>query len=264
MTATAAHKHAYCASNPACPQERLIEQYAPLVSRIAWHLLARLPASVQIEDLMQAGMIGLLEAQKNFDDSKGASFETFAGIRIRGAMLDEVRKGDWAPRSVHKNSRRISEAIRAVEAKTGIEAKDCQIAAELNISISEYYALLSASLGSRLLSLEELLQDSETLPNSDGHQGQTPCSPLQQLESERFETALAQAIEALPEREKLVLSLYYDQGLNLKEIGQVLNVSESRVCQLHSQCAARLRARLSDWQPATHQGSRRKRSHRPQ
>jgi len=262
MTASSARKHSYHAANASCPQEQLIEQYAPLVSRIAWHLLARLPANVQIEDLMQAGMMGLLEAQKNFDDSKGASFETFAGIRIRGAMLDEVRKGDWVPRSVHRNSRRISEAIRQVEAKTGGEAKDCEIAAELDISISEYYALLSGSQGSKLLSLEELLQDSEAPPLLDEHQGQAPSSPLQQLQSERFEAALAKAIEALPEREKLVLSLYYDEGLNLKEIGQVLNVSESRVCQLHSQCAARLRARLTDWQEPP-KGSATKRSRRP-
>jgi len=259
MTAIAACKHTYRGVKSVCPQERLIEQYAPLVSRIAWHLLARLPANVQIEDLMQAGMMGLLEASKNFDDGKGASFETFAGIRIRGAMLDEVRKGDWAPRSVHRNSRLISEAIRQVETKSGQEAKDCAIAAELNISISEYHAMLSGSQGSKLLSLEELLQDSDS--PAFGEQSAIG-SPLQQLESERFEQALAEAIDELPEREKLVLSLYYDEGLNLKEIGQVLNVSESRVCQLHSQCAARLRARLSDWQE-THSGSAKKRNRRP-
>jgi len=263
MTATAAHKHAY-ADEPSCfPQEQLIQQYAPLVSRIAWHLLARLPAHVQIEDLMQAGMMGLLEAQKNFDAGKGASFETFAGIRIRGSMLDEVRKGDWVPRSVHRNSRRISEAIRAVEAKSGAEAKDCEIAAELNISISEYHAMLAGSQGSRLLSLEEWLQDSEAPPMLDESSAVACPSPLHQLESERFEQALAAAIEELPEREKRVLSLYYDEGLNLKEIGQVLGVSESRVCQLHSQCAARLRARLADWQEAN-KGSAKKRSRRPQ
>ncbi|KXU33963.1 RNA polymerase sigma factor FliA [Ventosimonas gracilis] len=259
MTAPSARKHAYSAGASCCAQQALIEQYAPLVSKIAWHLLARLPANVQIEDLMQAGMMGLLEAQKNFDDSKGASFETFAGIRIRGAMLDDVRKGDWVPRSVHRGSRRISEAIRKVEAKTGSEAKDCEIAAELDISISEYYAMLSASRGSRLLSLEELLQDSEA--PGFAAESELPASPLSQLENERFEQALAAAIDELPEREKLVLSLYYDEGLNLKEIGQVLSVSESRVCQLHSQCAARLRARLSDWQEAN-QGSVKKRSRR--
>jgi len=262
MTATSARKHSYFCGTSTCPQQTLIEQYAPLVSKIAWHLLARLPANVQIEDLMQAGMMGLLEAQKNFDDSKGARFETFAGIRIRGAMLDEVRKGDWIPRSVHKNSRRISEAIRKVEAKNGGEAKDCEIAAELDISISEYYAMLSASQGSRLLSLEELLQDSEApgfVPEGEMH-----ASPLAQLETERFEQALASAIDELPEREKLVLSLYYEEGLNLKEIGQVLSVSESRVCQLHSQCAARLRARLSDWQEANQGPSKKRSRRRPQ
>jgi len=254
MTAPASHArwHSYASARPNCPEEQLIEQHAPLVSRIAWHLLARLPSNVQVEDLMQAGMMGLLEAHKNFDASKGASFETFAGIRIRGAMLDEVRKGDWAPRSVHRNARRVTEAIRAVETRTGREAKDSEIAAELNVSVSDYCAMLAGSQGSRLLSLEELLQegDAQVFALEESAHLDTPSSPLQQLESERFEQALAEAIEGLPEREKLVLSLYYNEGLNLKEIGQLLKVSESRVCQLHSQCAARLRARLVDWKEA--------------
>src|SRR5476649_968517 len=112
-------------------QYELIERYAPLVKRIAYHLLARLPASVQVEDLIQAGMIGLLEVSTKYDSSKGASFETYAGIRIRGAMLDEVRKGDWAPRSVHRNTRMVSDAIRSIEAKTGRDAKDHEVADEL-------------------------------------------------------------------------------------------------------------------------------------
>ena len=142
-------------------QHQLIERYAPLVKRIAYHLLARLPASVQVEDLMQAGMIGLLEASKKYDASKGASFETFAGIRIRGSMLDEVRKGDWAPRSVHRNSRMVSEAIRRVEARTGRDAKDQEVAAELQLSLEDYYGILGDTLGSRLFSFDDLLQDGE-------------------------------------------------------------------------------------------------------
>ncbi|MBD9416540.1 RNA polymerase sigma factor FliA [Pseudomonas sp. PDM16] len=227
-------------------QHQLIERYAPLVKRIAYHLLARLPASVQVDDLMQAGMIGLLEASKKYDGTKGASFETYAGIRIRGAMLDEVRKGDWAPRSVHRNTRMVSDAIRAIEARTGRDAKDQEVAAELQLSLEDYYGILGDTLGSRLFSFDDLVQDGEQgglhEDVSSSHGG-----PLHGLEDERFQSALADAIAHLPERERLVLSLYYDEELNLKEIGEVLGVSESRVSQLHSQCAARLRARLGEW-----------------
>nr|WP_084311433.1 RNA polymerase sigma factor FliA [Pseudomonas jinjuensis] len=228
-------------------QEQLIQRHAPLVKRIAYHLLGRLPASVQVEDLMQAGMIGLLEAAKKYDAGKGASFETYAGIRIRGAMLDEVRKGDWAPRSVHRNTRLVSDAIRTVEARTGRDAKDQEVAAELNMSLDDYYAILSDTQGSRLYSFDDLLQDGEQGGGMREDSSQLDNEPSHGLEDERFQAALADAISKLPERERLVLALYYDEELNLKEIGEVLGVSESRVCQLHSQCAARLRARLAEW-----------------
>lgn len=227
-------------------QTELIERHAPLVKRIAYHMLARLPASVQVDDLMQAGMIGLLEASKKYDASKGASFETFAGIRIRGSMLDEVRKGDWAPRSVHRNSRMVSEAIRKVEARTGRDAKDQEVAAELQLSLDDYYGILGDTLGSRLFSFDDLLNDSELGGLREDH-GTAQYEPAKDMEDERFQAALADAIANLPERERLVLALYYDEELNLKEIGEVLGVSESRVSQLHSQCAARLRSRLGEW-----------------
>jgi len=234
----------YSRTSERTQQEQLINRYAPLVKRIAYHLLARLPASVQVEDLMQAGMIGLLEASRKYDSGKGASFETYAGIRIRGAMLDEVRKGDWAPRSVHRNTRMVTDAIRAVEARTGRDAKDSEVAAELKLSLDEYYGILGDTMGSRLFSFDDLMEGGEHgLEESGSHE----LEPGRGLEDQRFRKALADAIANLPERERLVLSLYYDEELNLKEIGEVLGVSESRVCQLHSQCAARLRARLADW-----------------
>ena len=229
------------AQNAAEHQDRLVEQFAPLVKRIAYHLLGRLPSSVQVEDLMQAGMIGLLEASRKFDHGKGASFETYAGIRIRGSMLDEVRKGDWAPRSVHRNTRMVSDAMRAVEARVGRDAKDHEVAAELDMSLEEYYSILGDTAGSKLFSFEDLLESGAA---ADVHGDEEPLGGLQ---DSRFRAALVEAIEGLPERERLVLSLYYDEELNLKEIGAVLGVSESRVSQLHSQCAARLRARLADW-----------------
>jgi RNA polymerase sigma factor for flagellar operon FliA len=215
-------------------QYELIERYAPLVKRIAYHLLARLPASVQVEDLIQAGMIGLLEVSTKYDSTKGASFETYAGIRIRGAMLDEVRKGDWAPRSVHRNTRMVSDAIRAIEAKTGRDAKDHEVAAELQLSLDDYYGILNDTLGSRLFSFDDLLQDGEHEGLHEDGASQS-LEPSRDLEDERFQSALADAIANLPERERLVLALYYDEELNLKEIGEVLGVSESRVSQLLSQ-----------------------------
>lgn len=219
--------------------QALVEQHADLVKRIAHHLLGRLPPSVQVDDLIQSGMIGLIEAAKKYDESKGASFETYAGIRIRGAMLDEIRRGDWVPRSVHRNARRISAAIKEVEDKTGRDAQDEEVAKLLGISLDEYHEQLQESLSGRLFSVEELgvqeLSDGETNQALDG------------VERVEFQQQLAEAIATLPEREQWVLALYYDEELNLKEIGQVLGVSESRVSQIHSQAALRLRSRLGGW-----------------
>jgi RNA polymerase sigma factor for flagellar operon FliA len=207
-------------------------------------MMGRLPDSVQVDDLIQAGMIGLLEAARKYDGGKGASFETYAGIRIRGAMLDEIRKGDWAPRSVHRNSRRISNAIKQVESEKGRDAEDAEVAACLGVSQEEYHSILKDSAGCRLFSYEEAVEKSES--GYDMFEESSP-SPVAGIERDAFQKHLAEAISHLPEREQLVLALYYDEELNLKEIGAVLGVSESRVSQLHSQAAARLRARLGDW-----------------
>ncbi len=225
--------------------DAMVEQYTPLVRRIAHHLMARMPSSVAVEDLYQAGLIGLLDAIKRFDNSKGASFETYAGIRIRGAMVDDVRKGEWAPRSVHRNARRIQEAIRNVEHRTGADAQDRDIANELNISLDEYHAMLQDSMATRLFSLDEM-ESPDDLIDSQRQEEQSQ-NPFNELQSGAFRTHLARAIEQLSEREQLVISLYYDEELNLKEIGEVLGVSESRVSQIHSQAAQRLRTRLQEW-----------------
>lgn len=223
-----------------------IMAYAPLVKRIAHHLMNRLPDSVQVDDLIQAGMLGLLEAIKNFDASQGASFETYAGIRIKGAMLDEVRRSDWTPRSVHKNSRMISEAIQSIESRTHCEARDADIASYLGLPVDEYNRMLQDSVSCRLFSVDELAE------NEDHHYDapSTEEEPLSGMVREGFQEALASAILRLPERERLVISLYYDDELNLREIGEVLGISESRVSQICTQAVLRLRSRLSEWTDA--------------
>lgn len=236
---------AHAASDPkGIDLSEVVERYAPLVKRIAHHLLLRMPASVQIDDLIQSGMIGLLEAARKYDVSKGASFETYAGIRIRGSMLDEVRKGDWAPRSVHRKSRKVAEAIKAIEARTGKDAKDSEIARELEIDLNAYYAILQDASGSRLFSYDDIMEGDDSAIELAAGELPGPCDGLQR---DSFKQHLARAIDGLPDRERLVLALYYDEELNLKEIGEVIGVSESRVSQIHSQAAMRLRSRLSDW-----------------
>lgn len=220
----------------------LISRHAPQVKRIAYHLLARLPASVQVEDLIQAGMLGLLDAAHRYDPSQSASFATFAEPRIRGAMLDEIRRGDWTPRSVHRKARAVTAAIRHVEITLGREARDTEIAAQLGVSLNDYHDTLTDLRGQNMLSLDEAGANEESeihrVPalNSD---------PAETVGRDKLLQQLAGAIDGLPEREKLVLSLYYHEELHLKEIGAVLGVSESRVSQLHSQALARLRARVA-------------------
>jgi RNA polymerase sigma factor for flagellar operon FliA len=223
----------------------LLERYSPLVKRIAHHLLGRLPSSVQVDDLIQAGVIGLLEAARNYDASKGASFETYAGIRIRGSMIDEVRRGDWAPRSVHRNSRRVQEAMRRLEKRLGRDATDQEIASEMGVPLAEYQSIAHDSLSSKLFSFDDLGSDDDHPVDYVPSDAPTPAQGVQR---DVLRQQLAKAISDLPERERLVLALYYHEELNLKEIGQVIGVSESRVSQIHSQAALRLRAKLTGWE----------------
>ncbi|MCG8435776.1 MAG: RNA polymerase sigma factor FliA [Gammaproteobacteria bacterium] len=226
-------------------QDDLILAHADLVKKIAYHLVGRLPPSVDVDDLIQAGMIGLIEATEQFEEKRGVKFETYASIRIRGAMLDELRKINWTPRSVYRNARRASEAIRQVENERGSDASDAEIAARMNVSLDEYYRILQEAQTCQLLSLDQLES------NEDGVQevvaSESP-DPLDDLEEQDFRQTLAEEIANLPERERLVMSLYYDEELNLKEIGLVLGVSESRVCQIHGKALLRLKSRLSQQQ----------------
>lgn len=220
----------------------MLVAHAPLVKKIVLHLQARLPDSVQTDDLIQAGMIGLMEACKSFDASKGASFETYAGIRIRGAVIDEVRTSDWTPRSVSKNIREMAEAIRQVETRTGKKATTREIAAQMEIPLEQYHKISREAAAARLTSTDELVDEDGHVYHEIPSPDQDPGQKL--LEHDRKQS-LAKAISQLPEKEKLVMSLYYDEELNLKEIGAVLGVSESRVSQIHGQALGRIRATIA-------------------
>jgi RNA polymerase sigma factor for flagellar operon FliA len=224
--------------------DELVRKHGELVKRIAYHAIGRLPAHIEVDDLIQAGMIGLLNAAQNYTPTKGANFETYAGIRIRGAILDEARRSNWTPRSTFRHAKQVARAIRQIERRTGRDARAPEIAAELGVTLEDYHRMVESAASSRLLSYEQLADDPERsglLPDApeDG--------PETLLEEDQFNAALVRAIAGLPERERLVLSLYYDDELNLREIGEVLGVSESRVCQIHGQAILRIRARLESW-----------------
>ena len=225
-------------------RDELVRKHAGLVKRIAYHLLARLPAHVEVDDLIQAGMIGLLEAGSHYRPDRGASFETYAGIRIRGAMIDQMRQNGWVPRSISRQLRDLSEAVRRAETELGREAGAADIAREMGLSLDDYHALLRDTSSVRLFSLDQMLEGDQELLGSPGDER---YAPLETALEDGFQDDLAREIDALPEREKMVMALYYDNGLNLREIGEVLEVTESRVCQIHSQAILRLKSRLRDW-----------------
>lgn len=225
------------AAGAALDERALLRRHADLVRRIAYHLAARLPESVLIDDLIQAGTVGLIEAIRTFVDREVAQFETYASIRIRGAMLDELRRSDWTPRSVHRNARRIRDAIRVVEKREQRTATDAEIAAELGVDLAEYHRMLDDARGARLYALEELGGEDD---DADRWIEGAIAPPDEQFEAEEELELLARGLARLPEKERLVLSLYYDESLNLKEIGAVLGVTESRVSQIRTQAILRL------------------------
>ena len=224
-----------------------IKQYAPLVRKLAHHLLAKLPANVEIDDIIQAGLIGLMDAVNRYEETAGAQFETYATQRIRGAMLDELRTSDWLPRSVRKTQRTIEAAIHKLQQKLRRAPTDTEIAREMGISISEYHELLSDARGLQLVYLEDFSARDDDDDYLDRHCPDSTGEPLERLQAARFRQALVEGIQELPEREKQLMGMYYEQDLNFREIAAVLGVTESRICQLHTQAVTRLRAKLKQW-----------------
>jgi RNA polymerase sigma factor for flagellar operon FliA len=227
-------------------QEEQVNKYAPLVKRIAYHMMARLPASVEVDDLIQVGLIGLMDAVSRFDGTQGAQFESYATQRIRGAMLDELREADWLPRHVRQKSRQIETAIHSLQQRLGKPPTEQEISKEMGIPIDQYQGMLNDVKGSQLLYYEDF-SDDDSANFLDRYLVDGSSDPLALLEDEGFRASLIEAIHTLPERERSMMGMYYEQDMNLKEIGVVLGVSESRVCQLHSQAVARLRAQLKIW-----------------
>jgi len=222
-------------------KDHCLREYSHLVKRIAHQLMVKLPYSVQIDDILQAGMIGLLDAASRYDEFHGAQFETYATQRIRGAMLDELREADWLPRSLRRDMRRTEASINRLQQKLGRPPSETEIAADMELSLAEYQQLLQASRGAQLVYYEDFhSEEQEDFFERFEHSDHT--SPLDLLEDVRFKEELVRAIENLPERERMLMGMIYEQEMNLREIGEVLGVGESRVSQLHSQAVARLRS----------------------
>ncbi len=229
-----------------CDKNQLLTQHAPLVKKLAHLMKAKLPPSVEVDDLIQAGMIGLLDAVNRYEETHGAQFETYAVQRIRGAMLDELRSSDWMPRSMRQNMRKIEVAMNALQQRLGRPPNESEVASQLQLSLTAYQDMLSDGGGHQLVYYEDFHDGDGNEHFLDRYCTDTSDDPLQGLMNSGFRSAVIDAIEDLPEREKILMGLYYEQEMNLKEIGAVMGVSESRVCQLHSQAVSRMRANLRE------------------
>lgn len=224
----------------------LVKEYAPLIRFIAQKIAVRLPSNIELDDLISAGVIGLMDAIDKYDPSRDNKFKTYAEFRIRGAILDELRAQDWVPRSIRDKAKLLDKTMVQLEADLGRSPTDEEISRALNISVEEFHGLVNQVRPVSLLSID----DAQTFSNTDKKsilnllEGSKLNNPYNQLNLKSVKEFVARGIEELPERQRLVLSLYYYEDLNLKEIGQVLRVTESRVSQLHAQAVQRLRARL--------------------
>lgn len=230
-------------------RDLLVQRFMPLVKRVAYHLLARLPASVQFDDLVQNGMIGLLDAMERYQEGFGAQFETYATQRVRGAMLDGLRENDWLPRSLRRELRRIEAAINQLEHAHGRAPSESELAEALEMTLLDYQKTLQDARGHQLVYFDDFAGEGDE-DFLERHFTDNDADPANILEDRNTREMLVQAIGLLPEREKLMMALYYEQELNLREIGEVMGVTESRVCQLHTQAVARLRSQFLGQIPA--------------
>ncbi len=232
--------------NPAEPRtgtrEELIKKYAPLVKYIADRISIRLPPNISRDELISAGIVGLLDAIEKFDPEMGIKFQTYAEHRIKGTILDELRKMDWVPRSIRKDVHQIENTILALESRLGREPEDHEVAEEIGVDIDSYYKMIDRAKGISLLSLNEIMPDG-SIPRYTKQVSNLP-SPFEELRLKELKGVLAKALEGLQKKEQLVISLYYYDELTLKEIAEVLDLTESRISQIHSKAIVRLRARL--------------------
>ena len=226
-------------------KNHLLTEHMPLVKRLAHQMKAKLPPSVEVDDLVQAGMIGLLDAIQRYEENHGAQFETYAVLRIRGAMLDELRSSDWLPRSTRQNMRKVEQAMSTLQQQLGRPPSESEIAKSLKLSLPDYQEMLGDSGGHQLVYYEDF-HDEDGNDSWLDRYAVDDDDPLRALLETDFRQAVIDAIDNLPPREKILMGLYYEEELNLKEIGAVMGVSESRVSQLHSQAVGRLRTYLRE------------------
>lgn len=230
-------------------RDKIIRQYMPLVKYVAGKVSTGLPASIEYDDLVGFGQFGLLDAINKFDPDKGVKFKTYAVTRIRGAIFDEMRQLDWVPRSVRQKSKEIEDTISGLESKLGRPASDAEIAREMNISEEEFQQTVMKVSGTSVLSLNDVWysgDDSDHMSIGDSIESPSSMNPDVQVEREEIRKVIIDAINELPEKEKMVIVLYYHEDLTFKEIGQVLDVSESRISQLHTKANLRLRSKLTN------------------
>jgi len=227
-------------------RDRLIEKYAPMIKHLALRIAMRLPSHIELEDLINSGVIGLMDAIEKFDPEKGVRFETYAEFRIRGAILDELRAQDWVSRSVRQKANQLSRAYAELEQKLGRSATDEEVMAELGLERESFYKLVDRVRSISLINWDEITGREKL----DGTTGEIPSDfwkgtdPFRDLNIRRVRQVLQNAIEVLPEKERIVVSLYYYADLNMKEIGEVLDITESRISQIHTKAVLRLRGKI--------------------